>query len=213
MSRAFAAPRTIRRIAARRMFKAPGGKPVVVTLGVPQALRGSDWGCPLQITGLNTIWHRPKYVFGIDGLQALHLAMKCADTALQSAKLKLEWLGQTEDLGMPKFLPALPKPQQDRLEAMVEREAATFWRSVERAHKAKNSQRRNGPRTADQDRASQSSSSRGRRRRRTTRLRQRDQVQDEKARHTEPGDQHERETRHRGRRNRTGQVEKEHRHS
>ena len=95
-------------------------------------------------TGLKTAWRRPKYVFGIDGLQALHLAMKCADAVLQSAKLKLEWLGQTGDLGMPKFLPALPKPQQDRLEAMVEREATKFWRGVERAHKAKRSRESKG---------------------------------------------------------------------
>jgi hypothetical protein len=139
MSKSFAAPRKIRRIAARRVFQASSGKPVVVTFGVPQAVPGSDWGCPLQITGLNTTWRRPKYVFGIDGLQALHLAMKCADVVLQSTKRKLEWLGQTEDLGMPKFLPALPKRQQDRLEAMVEREASKFQRSLERAHKARRS--------------------------------------------------------------------------
>ena len=77
MSESFAAPPRIRRIAARRMYRAPSGKPVVVTLGVPEPVPGSDWGCPLQITGRNTIWRRPKYVFGIDGLQALHLAMKC----------------------------------------------------------------------------------------------------------------------------------------
>jgi hypothetical protein len=65
-------------------------------------------------------------VFGIDGLQALHLAMKVADAVLLSSGLKLEWLGQSEDLGMPKFLPALPKPHQDRLEAMVEPEATKF---------------------------------------------------------------------------------------
>ena len=114
MSKSYAAPRRILRVAARRVFKARSGKPVVVTLGVPQAVPGSDWGCALQITGLNSIWRRPKYVFGIDGLQALHLAMKCADAVLQSAKLKLEWLRQTEDLGMPKFLAALPKSHQDR---------------------------------------------------------------------------------------------------
>ena len=151
-SKSFAAPPTIRRIAARRVFKTPSGKPVVVTLGVPQPVPGSDWGCSLQITGLNTTSRRPRYVFGIDGLQALHLAMKCADAVLQSAKLKLEWLGQTEDLGMPKFLPALPKPHQDRLEKMVEREATKFWRGVERAHKAKRSKganRRKRPKTAD----------------------------------------------------------------
>ena len=142
MGRSFAAPASIRRIAARRVFKTPGGRPVVLTLGVPQAVPGSDWGCPLQITGLNTTWRRPRFVFGIDALQALYLAMKCADLVLQAAKVELEWLGQTDDLGMPKFLPPLPKPQQERLEAMVEREAIRFWRSVERAHKAKSSRRR-----------------------------------------------------------------------
>jgi hypothetical protein len=142
MSKSFAAPPRIRRIAARRVFKAPSGKPVVLTIGVPQPVPGSDWGCALQITGLNTEWRRSRYVFGIDGLQALHLAMKCAGAVLESAKLKLEWLGQTEYLDMPKFLPTLPKPQQDRLEAMVEREAIKFWRRLERAHKAKASKRR-----------------------------------------------------------------------
>jgi hypothetical protein len=81
-------------------------------------------------------------VFGIDGLQALHLAMKCAGAVLESAKLKLEWLGQAAYLDLPRFLPTLPKPQQDRLEAMVERETIKFWRSLERAHKAKTSKRR-----------------------------------------------------------------------
>lgn len=142
MSKSFAAPRTIRRIAARRVFKSPRGKPVVLTIGVPEPVAGSDWGCALQITGLNTKWRRPRYTFGIDGLQALHLAMKAADLMLESAKVELEWLGQTEDLGMPKFLPPLPKPQRDRLEAMVEDEAIKYWRSLERAYKAKRTTRK-----------------------------------------------------------------------
>jgi hypothetical protein len=146
MSKTFAAPRTIRRVAARRVFKAPSGKPVVVTLGVPRAVPGSDWGCPLQITGLNTTWRRPKYVFGIDGLQALHLAMQCAGAVIESSKRKLEWLGQTGDLGMPKFLPWLPKPQQDRLEALIERELTKWVRRAERAHKAKRSREAKGRR-------------------------------------------------------------------
>src|SRR6185295_16079653 len=72
-------------------------------VGVPQPVRGSDWGCPLQITGLNRTWRRPTYVFGIDGLQALHLAMKCADAVVESTKPRLAWLGEDGDLGMPKF--------------------------------------------------------------------------------------------------------------
>ena len=47
---------------------------------------------------------------------------------------------------MPRFLPDLPKPQQARLQAIVEREALKFWRDVERAHKAKTSKRRKSTR-------------------------------------------------------------------
>jgi hypothetical protein len=141
MTRSFAAPRTIRRIAARRVFQSPKGKPVILTLGVPEPVPGSDWGCALQITGLNTSWRRPRYVFGIDGLQALHLAMKIAAVELESTKPELAWLGEQGDLGMPKFLPHLPKREEQRIEAMVEREALKFWRRAERAHKAKTSKK------------------------------------------------------------------------
>jgi hypothetical protein len=142
MSKSIAAPRTIRRIAARRVFQSANGKPVVLTLGVPRPVPGSDWGCALQITGLETSWRRPRYVFGIDGLQALHLAMKCAASVLSSSKPQLEWFGQKGELMLPRFLPDLPHREQDRLEAMVEREATKFWRRSERAHKAKSPKRR-----------------------------------------------------------------------
>jgi hypothetical protein len=152
MSKSFAAPRTIRRIAARRVFLSANGKSVVLTIGVPQPVPGSDWGCALQITGLNTSWRRPRYVFGVDGLQALHLAMKCAAAVLSSAKPELEWFGQKGELMLPKFLPDLPKREQDRLEAFVEREALKFWKSVERAHRVKRStesKRRNQTKAAE----------------------------------------------------------------
>ena len=95
----------------------------------------------MQITGLNTTWRRPRYVFGIDGIQALHLAMQCADAVLESTKPPLTWLGENGDLGMPKFIPDLPKPQKDRLQELVERQAVRFWKSVERAHKPKRSRK------------------------------------------------------------------------
>src|SRR5215831_12561375 len=133
MSKSLAAPRKIRQVAARRAFKLPDGKLVVLTLGVPRPVPGSDWGCALQITGLNTRWRRPKYVFGVDGLQALHLAMKRAAAVLDAAKPELVWLGEKGDLGLPRFLPELPAPHQDRLQAMVEREALKFWKAVVRS--------------------------------------------------------------------------------
>jgi hypothetical protein len=116
----------------------------VLTIGVPQPVPGSDWGCALQITGLNSRWRRPRYVFGIDGLQAVHLAIKCATAVLESSEQELAWLGKKGDLGMPKFLPDLPKPQQNRLEAMVQREATKFWRRAERVPRAKRSKESKG---------------------------------------------------------------------
>jgi hypothetical protein len=137
MSRSFAAPRTIRRIAARRTFETVNGKPVVLTIGVPQRVPGSDWGCALQITGLNTSWRRPRYVFGIDALQALQLAMECAAAELESVKPELAWLGGSGDLGLPKFLPYLPAPYRSLLEGIVERETTRLWHRAIRARKRK----------------------------------------------------------------------------
>lgn len=88
-------------------------------------------------------------MFGIDGLQALHLAMKCAAAILESAKPELAWLGEPGDLGLPRFLPDLPKPQQHRLEALVQRETTKFWRRAEGAQKATRSKESNG-RKADE---------------------------------------------------------------
>ena len=148
MSKSFAAPRRIGRIAARRIFTLPNGRPVTVTIGVPRRVPGSDWGCAVQITGFDSGWRRPRYEFGVDALQALHLAMKCAGIVLASASLDLAWLGQKDYLFMPRFLPDLPKRAQDRLVAIVEREEVKFWSRFERRTKAKAARKRASARAA-----------------------------------------------------------------
>jgi hypothetical protein len=149
MRSSFAAPRTIRRIAARRVFHSPSGKDVVLTLGVPQPVPGSDWGCAVQITGLTASWARPRYVFGIDGLQALQLAMKCAGLMLQSSRVTLSFLGQSEDLMMPRFFPdVLPPRVQDRVDAFAERQVEKFVAAAERRHRRRaRASRRRPPRS------------------------------------------------------------------
>ena len=122
-------------MAARRVFQKPGKskRPVVLTIGVPQPVAGSDWGCAVQITGLDRPLSRPRLVFGVDALQALHLAMQFATVAVETSGHELEWLGEAGDLGLPKFLPNyLPKPQQDRLERLVDRELARFYAATKR---------------------------------------------------------------------------------
>lgn len=136
MRNRYAAPRTIRRIAARRVFHTRSGTKVVLTLGVPQPVPGSDWGCPVQITGLNASWARPRFVFGSDGLQALHLAMKDASVLLESSLVKLFFLGQSEDLMMPRFFPeVLPQRERERVEAFAERQLEKYGAAAERRNR------------------------------------------------------------------------------
>jgi hypothetical protein len=45
--------------------------------------------------------------------------MKSVAAVLESTKPELEWLGELGNLGMPKFLPDLPKVEQACLEAIV----------------------------------------------------------------------------------------------
>ena len=122
------------RVAARRVFQKAGKskRPVVLTIGVPQMV-GSNWGCAVKITGLGPPLSRPRFVFGADALQALHLAMQFASVTLETSGHELEWLGEAGDLGLPKFLPNyLPRPQQDRLERIVDREMARFSATAKR---------------------------------------------------------------------------------
>jgi hypothetical protein len=55
---------------------------VKVEIGTPVAVPGSDWGCRLRITGLPTKIDRR--VFGIDGVQALELALLLSGKVLAS---------------------------------------------------------------------------------------------------------------------------------
>lgn len=146
---AHSAPRRISRVAARRVFHKPGKakRPVVLTIGVPQPLQGSDWGCPVQVTGLDRWLSRPRFVCGIDGLQALYLAIQFASATLETCGYELEWLGQKGDLGFPRFLPNLPKAQQDRLDRIVEREVARFYSVAKRRADGKKRTGRGGTNT------------------------------------------------------------------
>ena len=130
VTKTYPAPRKIGQMAARRVFHRTDKSKqlVVLTIGVPQPVAGSDWGCAVQITGLDRPLSRPRFVFGVDALQALHLVMQFAAVTLETSGHQLEWLGEKGDLGLPKFLPnSLPKPQQGRLEPIVDREIARWF--------------------------------------------------------------------------------------
>lgn len=76
---------------------------------------------------------RPRLIFGIDGVQALDLAIHYAKSTLKTSGYKLEWLGQSHDLGFPpRLLACLPKREQQRIERMVEREVRRTYAAAER---------------------------------------------------------------------------------
>lgn len=105
-------------------------RPVILTLGVPEPVPGSDWGCAVQITGLTRELSRPRYVFGVDALQALELALQYAKVTLETSGYELRWLHAMADLGLPRILPMLPQPFQERLERVVDREVLRFYAAV-----------------------------------------------------------------------------------
>ncbi len=132
------APQRITRVAARRVFRRSdkAGQRVTLTIGVPRRVARLEWGCAVQITGLTRWLSHPRFVFGVDGVQALHLAMQFASLELELARHKLQWLGETADLGLPRFLPGLPAREQDRLQRIIDREVARF-RAVARRRAAR----------------------------------------------------------------------------
>lgn len=76
---------------------------VKVLLGAPQPLPGSsDYFCPWQILGLND--STVRYAGGVDGAQAMYLAMEAVGTLLASCPEaragRLTWYGERA-LGFP----------------------------------------------------------------------------------------------------------------
>ncbi len=69
-------PRSLGQVVAVRRLQRYGepGHPVIVRIGVPRKLRGGwDWGCPVEIHGLDA--PHLRYVFGVDAFQALQLGL------------------------------------------------------------------------------------------------------------------------------------------
>lgn len=83
---------------------AAGGAEVRMAVGRPERdpAPGGDWRCRLVVSGLPDPVDR--YVYGIDGLQALLLALHMAAVDLRHARLpageRLTFLGEP-DLGLP----------------------------------------------------------------------------------------------------------------
>ncbi len=118
-------------VIARRVFR-KGPKShgrVVLEIGAPRRVQGWDWACPVRITGLTRKAETPRPIFGIDGLQALQLAMAFARARLGMVTPPLVWLGELGELGLPRAIPEyLPPAARKRLESAIDQESKRFTR-------------------------------------------------------------------------------------
>jgi|SRR5690242_16778541 len=96
---------SIEPVIAARELKKYDGKKVEILIGKPRPMAdGQDYFCPYKIDGVGN--GRVSYAMGIDGIQALLLALQKIGADLYTSKEmqqgELEWMGGGErDLGFP----------------------------------------------------------------------------------------------------------------
>ncbi len=97
-----------------------------------------DWGCPVEIVGLDE--PRIRYVFGVDAFQALQLGLEYIAIRMSTGRLRPFWFEPEDGSGFTRSLPSyLPLEAQQELQALVEK-ASVRW--VNRRRQRAGSRRR-----------------------------------------------------------------------
>ena len=136
-------PRKLGRVVAVRRLRVPGhpAQAVTIRIGAPRRLKGGwDWGCPVEISGMEA--PRLRYVFGIDAFQALQLGLDYIAIRTAAARLR-PFLFEPEDGGgftrsLPTFLPIAT---QQRLQALID-QAGDRWARKQKGSSARRKRRR-----------------------------------------------------------------------
>jgi hypothetical protein len=97
----------------------PSKRTVTIRIGLPRRLRhGWDWGCPVEIVGLDA--PRLRYVFGVDAFQALQLGLEYIAIRTSTVSVRPYWFEPEDGGGFTRSLPSyLPLPVQQELQAIV----------------------------------------------------------------------------------------------
>jgi hypothetical protein len=91
-------------IATRRLAQASSKQPVTVELGRPRRRRTGEWACPYRIRGL--VKDRSGLAYGVDSVQALHLALEAIRLDLEPFRAQLTWFrGEPGELFLPRYVP------------------------------------------------------------------------------------------------------------
>src|SRR5262249_14992522 len=89
-------------VASRTVICAESGAPVTIDIGRPVP-HGNDWRCAVRIRGSGSA-DGTRYVYGVDSLQALMLALYGPRYFLERSGGTFLWLGAPYELGFPRFI-------------------------------------------------------------------------------------------------------------
>jgi hypothetical protein len=122
-------PRTLGQVIAARQLRVPGEpkRTVTIRIGLPRRLRdGWDWGCPVEITGLDA--PSIRYVFGVDAFQALQLGLDYIAIRTSTATVRPFWFEPEHGPGFTRslFPSYLPLAAQEKLQVLVDK-AVLRW--------------------------------------------------------------------------------------
>lgn len=119
-------------VAERSLRTAGAGRAVKLRLGMPRPLPKSDWECPYQIVGLGK--SQPKVAYGLDGLQALLMAVEALRVRIEKSAKRLTWEGGEDgDNGLPRVIPTFfGLSFAEKLSELIDREVERFSRRQEK---------------------------------------------------------------------------------
>jgi hypothetical protein len=128
-------------VIATRRLRGPVGM-VVISLGKPRKAREIDWECPyrIRIRGVTKV----RCAHGLDGVQALILAIEAIGRELETYGGMLSWEGgEHGDTGFPRFIPNIfgLKPYK-RLVRLVDRQIERIARKTEERRRSGHGRKR-----------------------------------------------------------------------
>lgn len=111
-------------VCKREFVIAGSGRSASVSLYAPERHADDEWRCKVEYRIGRK--RARQTIIGVDGFQALQLALKCIRRRLDESELPLSWIGgENGDLGFPRMVPtALGHAFARRIDELIEREVA-----------------------------------------------------------------------------------------
>jgi hypothetical protein len=91
-------------VASRKLFEVGSKKPVLVRIGKPTKVSGGDWKCAFHISNIGM--KKIQFAHGIDGFQAMEMAIEGSRIFLERTGKKFSWDGSEEGVtSLPRYVP------------------------------------------------------------------------------------------------------------